>query len=104
MPELTEILNHLDEESSEKIRRCLMHVVEIHQDVVGVYFSILGYEIKYIPRAMIPEHFNKELEPDDCFIVGGNFMTRYAKDLFFSYFDKAPEPDPNDGLAEFDTE
>ena len=99
---LTDILN--DEEISKATEfeiSDFMKIVEINGDMLGVKFICMyGHDkVKYIPASLVPPEYQRLIEPDAEFVVRGNLVTKYVKDLKFVNFEVAAELDPKDGLA-----
>ena len=92
---LVGILN--SEEPHETVRRDIMQVqlIPFLTDLpIGVYFTAMyGDNMKFIPRSVLPEKFRKDIKLGGSYIVTGNLMTRYARNLRFTEFEPAPEPD-----------
>ncbi len=101
-PDLVGILN--SEDPHETPRRDIMHVrlIPFLPDLpIGVtLFGMYGpNEVKFIPRSVIPEKFRDKIDLGSMYVVAGNLMTRYARNLCFTEFEVAPPPDPKDGLG-----
>ncbi len=98
------ILNKEGEEShaNNQLIRVLLQIIEVPdspEELVGVGMHMYPDEVFYVTRDIIPVKYLDGIKQGDYFIARGNVTTKYLKDLYFTEFDPAPEPDPNDGLA-----